>query len=83
MNTIILKKYIKDQGSNFLILLCSIIIVWLCLDKLDLLNGVRIMDDEYAYWGVGAYFAGYKWESMRYSSYYSYGYGILLLPLFC
>ncbi|MCM1144745.1 MAG: hypothetical protein NC318_07920 [Blautia sp.] len=41
------------------------------------------MDDGFCYWGIGAYFAGYDWTDLiSQSAYYSYGYSIILVPLF-
>lgn len=43
----------------------------------------NILDDEFGYWSNAAYFAGIDWSSAAsYISYYSYGYSILLAPLF-
>ena len=50
------------------------------------INGLylpNILDDEFGYWGIAAYFAGIDWSSATsHISYYSYGYSILLTPLF-
>lgn len=72
----------RSAGAKGLIVFCSVIIAAICLCKISLLDGLRIMDDEYAYWGMGAHFAGFHWESMQHSPFYSYGYSLLLVPLF-
>ncbi|MBD5134483.1 MAG: hypothetical protein HDT39_00760 [Lachnospiraceae bacterium] len=38
-----------------------------------------LLDDEYAYWSIAAYFKGYDWSSVTsLCKYYSYGYSIIL-----
>lgn len=38
-----------------------------------------IMDDEFCYWSIGAWIAGYDWSGVtRWNAYYSYGYGFIL-----
>lgn len=42
-----------------------------------------LYNDEMGYWGNAAYFVGLDWsESVRYTSYYSFGYSFCLIPLF-
>jgi len=42
-----------------------------------------ILDDEFGYWGIAAYFAGLDWsDAISEIPYYSYGYSLLLVPLF-
>jgi hypothetical protein len=43
-----------------------------------------IYDDQLGYWGTTAYFAGYDWSGVLsfLKGYYSYGYSLLLFPLF-
>lgn len=42
-----------------------------------------IMPDEMGYWCAGAFFSGNRWtDVMQTSPYYSYGYGLVLAPLF-
>lgn len=44
---------------------------------------IRVINDEFGYWGTAAYLAGYKWSSLlKDIPYYSYGYSALLVPLF-
>ena len=38
-----------------------------------------IIDDEFGYWSVGAWLAGYDWSGVtQWCAYYSYGYGFVL-----
>lgn len=42
-----------------------------------------VLDDEFGYWSIAAYFTGYDWSSTTsHIYYYSYGYSLLLTPLF-
>jgi len=42
-----------------------------------------VLDDEFGYWGIAAYFAGLDWsDAISEIPYYSYGYSLLLIPLF-
>ncbi|MFD3259456.1 hypothetical protein ACE3MQ_12670 [Paenibacillus lentus] len=42
-----------------------------------------VLDDEFGYWSIAAYFAGLDWSSATsHIAYYSYGYSVLLTPLF-
>lgn len=46
-------------------------------------NELYVLHDEFAYWGIAAKWSGYSWYDMlKDSSYYSYGYSLLLVPLF-
>lgn len=45
--------------------------------------GVSVINDEFAYWGLGAQMSGKDWtELLGTTGFYSYGYGILLIPLY-
>jgi len=42
-----------------------------------------VLDDEFGYWAGAAYFTGLDWSGVVYQiPYYSYGYSLLLVPLF-
>jgi len=67
-------------------------IILLCLTLLLLIINIRhvgsieiftVLDDEFGYWGNAAYLAGLDWSGVVSEiPYYSYGYSILLVPLF-
>lgn len=61
------------------------LLLYICLAVL-VLPGIyrpQILPDEYGYWAWAAEFAGRDWSDISGNcSYYSFGYGILLLPLF-
>ena len=47
------------------------------------LSQIRVLNDEFGYWGIAAYFSGRDWsEIMSTVPFYSCGYSLLLVPLF-
>ena len=47
------------------------------------LSQIFVLHDEFGYWYNAAHFAGYDWTGIEgISAYYSYGYSLLLAPLF-
>lgn len=63
----------------FLCIVCVIIQCWNIQD----LNMIYVTSDEMGYWGVAAYLAGFDWSPVISNIYYySYGYSLLLTPLF-
>ncbi len=53
------------------------------LRNLGKINMIFVLPDEYGYWMTAATFAGYDWSGLSgLSLYYSYGYSIILMPLF-
>ncbi len=60
----------------------AVIVLAVCA-RLGQLYGPTIMPDELGYWSAGAFFSGRAWSDvMPLSPYYSYGYGLVLAPLF-
>lgn len=67
-------------------------IILLCLTLLVFIINIRhvgsieiftVLDDEFGYWGNAAYLAGLDWSGVISEiPYYSYGYSLLLVPLF-
>lgn len=75
----------KNEIFKEKIILVSIIIVIFMINIINInkLGVFSILYDEFGYWSNAAYLAGYDWSNATsYISYYSYGYSILLLPLF-
>ena len=61
------------------VLFC-IVLLYIILCNLGKLNQICVIDDEFGYWGVGAYFAGYDWTGLTPTSpYYGYGLGFLYM----
>ena len=61
------------------------IVILFCfwLFGIDSTYGFSIFPDEFAYWSYAAQAAGYDWSDiMSLSSYFSYGYGYVLFPVF-
>lgn len=79
----IYKEYIHNKYER-LIVLGGVIIILMCgLYRLSMHFGVCVLDDEFAYWGMGAQMSGLDWtELLKTTSFYSYGYGFLLVPLY-
>lgn len=77
------KDYIQGRYER-LIILGGLLVIFMCgLFRLSMHFGVCVLDDEFAYWGMGAQMSGLDWtELLATTSFYSYGYGILLIPLY-
>ena len=62
---------------------CIGVIFIVCLWNIDMQQRIRIVDDEFAYWGIAAEFAGLDWSgALSKTGYYSYGYSFVLVPLY-
>ena len=68
-------------NEKFLFLCCSLIILGIRLINLNELHGPIVMNDEAGYWSHAANIAGMNWTEVL-GSWYSYGYSLLLAPLF-
>lgn len=76
------KVNIKEKLVVEKILLMIVIALILCIDmKKDMT--VHIATDEFGYWVSAANFLGYDWSNCAsLNNYYSFGYGLILAPLF-
>ena len=73
----------KRNYKCFIDILFIMFIFAVCLWNLEDFNRVKIIDDEFGYWGIAARAAGYDWSDlMAVTQYYSFGYSIVLVPLF-
>lgn len=73
---------IKVKYEVLLTCLCAIGLMIFATRNIASLSIPYIIDDEFGYWGVGAWINGYNWSGvMQYCNYYSYGYGFLLALL--
>lgn len=74
----------KKKFSNRLVDFAAIILIFLSVcGGIGKLYAPSIMPDEMGYWCAGAFFSGNLWtDVMKTSPYYSFGYGVLLAPLF-
>lgn len=63
--------------------LCSLVAVAAVCLRAGRYYAPTVMPDEMGYWCAGAFFAGFSWSDVMASSpYYSFGYGLVLAPLF-
>lgn len=77
---------IKKRINKDSVLLCIVGIIIFIIHAYPIkdLNMIYVLSDEFGYWSSAAYFAGLDWSNTTSNiAYYSYGYGILLSPLFC
>ena len=74
----------SEKAKEGLILIFSILlIVVMTSSDLNRLTSISIIGDEFGYWLGGAFFSGVDWrDAARCNGYYSWGYGIILSPLF-
>lgn len=74
----------KGKEENYIISIFAIffvILLGICIYGISKLYGPILVPDEVGYWAHAANFVGYDWnEVMALHSYYSYGYGILMVP---
>lgn len=73
------------QKRNYRLLIDIVFVTFIfgiCLWNLQILDRVKIIDDEFGYWGIAAKIVGYDWSDlMAATGYYSFGYSLLLVPL--
>lgn len=80
---ICLTKNNRYDKEKLLLGVFTLIIFGYLIYRLDTLKMVTVVYDEFSYWATGAYFAGKDWSGIAScSSYYAYGYGLILTPLF-
>lgn len=79
-----LQKIGKGFKYSYLINILFIAVIFIaCLCNIASLQRIRIVDDEFCYWGIAATLTGHDWtDLMSASQYYSYGYSLILIPLF-
>lgn len=69
--------------EKILLIILSMVIFCYYLKDIPDIKSITIIGDEFGYWNAGAWFAGVDWSSVaKNNAYYSYGYGIVLAPLF-
>lgn len=73
----------RNKIESIIFLLYSIVIGVVFLRYLSNVSGILVINDEFGYWGIAAQIAGKDWTSLLSTTpYYSYGYSLLLVPLF-
>lgn len=78
-----IRDFFEENRYEVCVILCVLIVTVVCLWNVGEHDRVRRVYDEIGYWGIAARLSGYNWEDIMNSiSYYSFGYSILLVPLF-
>lgn len=70
--------------KEYIVLLCLMLVIFLIhIRNIGSIGIFSVLDDEFGYWGIAAYLAGLNWSNtLSQIPYYSYGYSLLLVPLF-
>ena len=75
-------RYLSAHREQVLQCLFLGLIFWIGTYRLSEIWMPILYDDEYGYWAGSAFLMGTDWSSVTsYTPYYSYGYGVLLVPL--
>lgn len=78
-----MRKVVLFFKEKYYIFLPMLLIAIICLYHITDLYGPVVVPDEMGYWAVGAELAGKDWSGiMSSASYYAFGYGLFLTPLF-
>lgn len=68
---------------KIILMVCAVLIFVLSLRHLPELHQLYVLHDEFGYWANAAYLAGYDWSGIStISPYYSYGYSMVIAPLY-
>lgn len=77
-------KFANSNMSKIVYTICIFIILAIFVFTSSKIKGFLLYPDEFGYWSTAAWINGYDWSKMAsISSYYSYGYGLLLTPIMC
>ena len=72
----------KRKTEKIVFWICAVILFLYAVRNVFELSVPYILDDEFGYWSVGAWLAGYDWSGVtKWCGYYSYGYGFILAVL--
>ena len=82
-----MKKMILNTEYNrkqiIQVILSVAILLFVYLWQIKDLTHAAILNDEFGYWGIAASLTGTDWSDLLHATpYYSYGYSLLLVPLF-
>lgn len=76
-------RSILKNNNSIIVLIGAVLIACIFAQGIDKANCITIINDEFGYWGIAASLAGKDWSGLLSSTpYYSFGYSILLCPLF-
>lgn len=74
---------INKKKENIILAFLMLSVFFINIRHLGQIGIFTVLDDEFGYWSVAAFLHGLDWSSIvSQISYYSYGYSILLAPLF-
>lgn len=77
------KKIILADKERSILLFLALLIFIINIRYVGAIEIFSVLDDEFGYWGNAAYLAGFDWSGVMFENpYYSYGYSLLLVPLF-
>lgn len=78
------KQALKNNtGEKTVRRLMALLLLLYGLKNIHQLDNIIVINDEFGYWGIAAHLAGKDWSSLLHTTpYYSYGYSLLLVPLF-
>ena len=78
-----MNAFFKTNRDKTIIALLCICILGAVIYNISILDTPYIFGDEFGYWANAAYMNGLDWNSVgAYNPYYSFGYSLLLAPLF-
>lgn len=83
----LLKTYIGNKKEHkkemIIVTVCVILLFFTVLFRIKNMNQIIVLNDEFGYWSIAASLAGKNWSDLIANTpFYSYGYSILLVPLF-
>jgi len=75
--------FLVNRYDYLIVLFISILVFAVCAFRVPGRVGLYLTGDEFALFGIAAYFLGYDWSpTVTHVGYYSFGYSLLLVPLF-
>lgn len=76
---------VTKEKKNYIIILDIVFVIMIAvmtLWNLSACDRIKIIDDEFGYWGIAAIVTGFDWSDlMAVTEYYSFGYSVVLIPL--
>ncbi len=73
----------NENRERLALCLLTLILFLIAIRNIGQLGVFTVLDDEFGYWGNAAYFVGLDWSTIVSEiPYYSYGYSLVLVPLF-
>ncbi|MDR2889617.1 MAG: hypothetical protein LBV33_07245 [Lachnospiraceae bacterium] len=76
-------SFFRKHRYHSALYLSYLILAFLSLCFIDKLRLLSYGTDQFGYWGIAASFAGFDWSDLlALNDYYSFGYSLLLIPLY-